>query len=469
VPKLRILYDVPGWAYHRRALNLQHWAPPDFEVSIAPLARARDLPEVLGADPCDLVFVIPTHEAEIVRRAIDQRGWDTKVVGSWNSGWPLQLDAFYRAYGVTHAMVVNNRMAWERIGQLPRAHMLPNGVDLETFRVEVPIEQRAPRVLWVGSRRARRRKGYDRHLLPLQSRLRQDGIDCELLLVDSYDTVNRTAEEMATWYNGGSVLVCASEVEGTPNPALEAAACGCTVVSTAVGNMPDLIRDGENGYLVRPELNELLAAVRRAVTHYPDLARQMQSDIQRWSWRRASSDFYALFRQILAAAPLSSPVRRDLRDQLTVFRTGTDESSQAPSRVALGQQDCLFRLEERRAPGSDAASFAGQVESCKTPFFLEVDDDTALFPWALRRLFELLASSGDGNSWVAAPLHDVRRETTSPVLVLHRRTAARGALASRPGLSARAYLERTGDRGKILTGEQFRVEDAFGLRGVLSE
>ncbi|MEO8601389.1 MAG: glycosyltransferase [bacterium] len=40
--------------------------------------------------------------------------------------------------------------------------------------------------------------------------------------------------------------------EGTPNPALEAAACGCTVVSTPVGTLPELIRDAANGYLVEP-------------------------------------------------------------------------------------------------------------------------------------------------------------------------------------------------------------------------
>ena len=49
---------------------------------------------------------------------------------------------------------------------------------------------------------------------------------------------------MAAWYDTGTVYVVASQFEGTPNPALEAASAGCVVVSTPVGNMPELIRDG---------------------------------------------------------------------------------------------------------------------------------------------------------------------------------------------------------------------------------
>ena len=65
----------------------------------------------------------------------------------------------------------------------------------------------------------------------------------------------RTAAEMVEFYHSLDVYVCASRSEGTPNPCLEAAACGLPVITTAVGNMPELIRDGHNGFLVerRPE------------------------------------------------------------------------------------------------------------------------------------------------------------------------------------------------------------------------
>jgi len=465
VPKLRIIYDVPGWAYHRRALNLQRWAPDDFEVSLAPLQRPGDLEEALGPDPVDIVFVIPTHEARMVRRSIDERGWKTRLVGSWNAGWPLQLGPFYRSYGTTDAMVVNNRIAWERSGQLPRAHLLPNGVDLDTFRVQVPVESRTPKVLWVGSQLRRKQKGYDRIMLPLQESLRREGIDCELLLVDSYDPANRSAEQMADWYNEGTVLVCASTSEGTPNTALEAAACGCTVVSTPVGNMPELIRDGENGYLVQGDPAELLLAVRRAVSSYPSLAHRMQEDIRHWSWRRASAPFYRLFRTILEGPPAPPTERVDLRDQLTVFCTGTEESSLEASLVTLEQQDCLFRLENLCGSPPEQADFPGLVERCRTPFFLQLDQDTALFPSAVGRLFKEITGPGSPRAWVAGPLHDVLRDTLHPRLVLHRHTAARAALESAPH-TEREYLDLTAKSGSCTTASPPQVEDALGLIGI---
>jgi glycosyltransferase involved in cell wall biosynthesis len=104
---------------------------------------------------------------------------------------------------------------------------------------------------------------------------------------------------MAAWYNGGTILVCASETEGTPNPALEAAACGCVPVSTRVGTLVELVRNGENGYLVERSVDGLLAGVLAAIERYPALARQLQRDISNWSWKVRSQDYYDVFRRVL--------------------------------------------------------------------------------------------------------------------------------------------------------------------------
>jgi glycosyltransferase involved in cell wall biosynthesis len=54
---------------------------------------------------------------------------------------------------------------------------------------------------------------------------------------------------MASLYQSAKMLVCASTVEGNPRVTLEAMACGVPVLSTPVGIMPDVIQDGENGFL----------------------------------------------------------------------------------------------------------------------------------------------------------------------------------------------------------------------------
>jgi glycosyltransferase involved in cell wall biosynthesis len=300
---LRILYDVDGWAFHRRAVALQRHAPAGVAVSLAALPGVEWLDAALGASPPDVLFVMPGRKTAAARAALAQRAWATRLVASWNIGWPMWRDDFAIAAAAADAVIFNNRQYWDGTGRLPHTCVIANGVDLDTFRVEVPPASRTPRVLWLGSQLHRELKGYDDFILPLQRRLERDGIACDFRLVDSRGGALRSAGEMAAWYNGGTVLVCASAAEGTPNVALEAAACGCTVVSTPVGNMPELLRDGRNGYLVDRDVSALHAAVRRACDEYPRLAAAMRETIGAWDWRVSAAQHYALFRAVTSAPP----------------------------------------------------------------------------------------------------------------------------------------------------------------------
>jgi glycosyltransferase involved in cell wall biosynthesis len=68
-------------------------------------------------------------------------------------------------------------------------------------------------------------------------------------------------EDVFPWYRGFDVYLLTSSKEGLPNTVLEALGMGLPIVSTAVGAVPDIIENNQNGLLVEPYNCEALTAV----------------------------------------------------------------------------------------------------------------------------------------------------------------------------------------------------------------
>lgn len=296
MPTIRICYDVDGWAYHRRATALKKYAPPGWDVTIGGnYGQAfRDKPHELAVQLC-------YPYAKPIREHITRGGYKMKLVIGFNVAWEAQDGWFAKCLKYGDWVVVNSRLCWEKSGRLERTSWISNGVDHEVFRVKAPIPTRKPKVLWVGSHFHKDNKGYNAILLPLADKLqREHGIDCDFRLTNSHSARRLNADQMCEYYNTGTIYVCASKHEGTPNPALEAASCGCVVVSTPVGNMPELIEDGVNGRLVPREVNPLMRAIVSCQERYEEMAGAMQERILPWHWQQRAPQYYELFERLLA-------------------------------------------------------------------------------------------------------------------------------------------------------------------------
>jgi glycosyltransferase involved in cell wall biosynthesis len=77
------------------------------------------------------------------------------------------------------------------------------------------------------------------------------------------------------WMRLMDCMVQPSLTEGTPNSVLEAMCLDLPVIATAVGGVPDLIADGENGLLVPPGDPAALAAAMRRTMQSEELRREL--------------------------------------------------------------------------------------------------------------------------------------------------------------------------------------------------
>jgi len=185
-----------------------------------------------------------------------------------------------------------------------RIHFIPNGVDSSRFRPDADTSHWRRRLqltnqqrLILCPRRLERKNGVS-YFIKAAISLLQDGIrnvafaiagdfsgpksesEEELvrkLVADStfsshFKLLGRVENsEMPGLYACSNIVVMPSLMEATSLSAMEAMAAGKPIVSTNVGGLPFLIRDGENGFLVPPRQPDDLANAMKRLLDSPTL------------------------------------------------------------------------------------------------------------------------------------------------------------------------------------------------------
>ncbi|HVW90824.1 MAG TPA: glycosyltransferase, partial [Gaiellaceae bacterium] len=101
---------------------------------------------------------------------------------------------------------------------------------------------------------------------------------------------------------GARAAVLSSAWENLPHAAVEALAVGTPVVSTAVGGVPEVVHDGENGLLVPPNDVEALAAALRSVLEDDGLRARLAAAAQPSVAAIGRDRVYGRLEEILAQA-----------------------------------------------------------------------------------------------------------------------------------------------------------------------
>jgi starch synthase len=272
----------------------------------------------------DVPLVVTLHSMEPLRPwKADQLGTGYAV-----SSWAERL-AVERAERV---IAVSGQMRADILAHFrvdpERVVVIHNGVDAEAFRRTERREAlarygvREPYVLFVG--RISEQKG----IFPLLEAVRALPDEVSLVLcASSPDTPELLARleaavagrprvrwinamlpvaEIVELYSHAAVFVCPSIYEPFGLINLEAMACGTPVVATRVGGIPEVVVDGETGWLVPPGDEAALARALHGALADPARARRMGEAGRRrveahFSWDRIAERTLAVYRDAIAA------------------------------------------------------------------------------------------------------------------------------------------------------------------------
>ena len=242
-PKIAIMADVDNWAWARKASHLKRWLSTDFDITIWYLKY--------GAVP-PIFDLYHTFDFPNVTWVPEGRKC---VTGITAHVWPTWGETKLRAWASrAEAIHTNSRLL--EVDMQPfadatsqgKVYYTPNGVCPEQFHRLMPRPTEGPFI--VGHQgKPNPRKGGDilNAAVDVAHRLGAD-IEFRLLQTTSKDAL--PLEGMLEWYQDLDLVMVASDMDGTPNPALEAAACEVAVLTNGIGNMPEFIKHGVNGWMV---------------------------------------------------------------------------------------------------------------------------------------------------------------------------------------------------------------------------
>ena len=116
---------------------------------------------------------------------------------------------------------------------------------------------------------------------------------------------------MAAWYAISDAVVLTSASEGTPVTIIEALAAARPVVVTAVGGVPDVVDEGETGFLVAPGDAQAMAERLDVLARDPARRTAMgeagrERVLRRYGVERLVGDVDALYRELLGASSSTS-------------------------------------------------------------------------------------------------------------------------------------------------------------------
>ena len=335
-PCIGLIIDTEGWAFSNIARQLERYLSDRFEFVIIPMDIIDNINQVLLlTEKCQLVHFFWREHLRLIGTPyyrqhaeslchtyadFEARFILTKKLTTSIYDHLLLEEAALKDRACIYQKVVQgysvgsqklNKVYGAVLGYPTPSAVLEDGVDLTLFRPQRlerfdKLPSREFVVGWVGNSQWAAEledfKGVHTILKPAIELLRAEGINVRAKFADRQDGFIPHAQ-MPNYYAGIDVYVCTSKIEGTPNPVLEAMACGVPVFSTDVGIVPQAFGELQRDFILQERTVNAVADALRELIANPQRLRAMSIEnlemIKVWDWSIKAEKFAAFFNHCL--------------------------------------------------------------------------------------------------------------------------------------------------------------------------
>lgn len=288
--KIALICDTPNWAFSNIAKSIKKELSQKYQIDIEYIVNYKDINDfykIILEKKYDLIHffwrIIPCefldqdlkNIEEILRNiqlisktvitssVYDHAYIDKESIKKYFNKFNTVVDYYTVSSKKLYDIYISNESI-----KKPSC-TIQDGVDLDIFypinlsRFNKPKKDLV--IGWVGNSKWSIKKGDDIKgvntiIKPAIKTLKNKGLN----IIENFADRNIKyipLDKMVNYYSKIDVLICASEFEGTPNPILEAMACGIPIISTDVGIVSEVFGKKQKNFIINRNKDDLMSKI----------------------------------------------------------------------------------------------------------------------------------------------------------------------------------------------------------------
>lgn len=291
-PKIMILCDLEGWAWDIKSKQIQKWLDPYYDIDIDYSCYNPNLK--IDKSKYDLLF---TYGFAFTNQLLNGRKNRSKCIsGVTAHRKKVQIQQPMNSVDHHHANSVLLYNELKKMGKKP--YYVPNGVDEKLFFPIKPLYNKRPYLSVGHIGKKSPNKNQTSFLEPVIKSMK---LDYHPHYNDFSNAIPH--DKMIHKYQYFDIFIASSSEDGTPNGMLESMACGRPVIINKIGNAPELIKDGYNGFIVDMNQDAYRKMIQWCIENPTKVVKMgenaLKSILEGWTWKHMSRNYLYMFDKIL--------------------------------------------------------------------------------------------------------------------------------------------------------------------------